>query len=86
MDCSRRKSIYLSDGAVIRLFFGNDTEEPLPSLTGYPAARDTKGNKGGVKAERRFIRVVPKGDFIVIDITTELVARLFRLDNDGDLG
>jgi len=38
------------------LYFGVDPE----SLDGYKIAKHTKGNKDGVKAERRNIRVVPK--------------------------
>ena len=61
------------------LFFGGDVGQPLPSLDGFQVARHTKGNKDGVKAERPSIRVVPRGQFIPIDTTTELVVRLFGL-------
>ena len=63
-------------------YFGNDAGSPLPSLDNYSVARHTKGNKDGVKAERPFIRVIPKGDFTAINTTTELVARLFGLGGE----
>lgn len=60
-------------------FFGAAAGQPLPSLDGYRVGRHTKGNKDGVKAERRSIRVIPKGSFERIHSTSALVNRLFGL-------
>ena len=60
-------------------FFGGDPKQPLPSIDDFPIAKHSKGNKDGVKAERPAIRIVNKGQFAVIDTTTELAMRLFGL-------
>lgn len=61
-------------------FFGNAARLPLPSLDGFRVGKHTKGNKDGVKAERRSIRVVPKRSFETIETTTELVSKLFGIE------
>ena len=62
-------------------FFGGDPGEPLPSLNDFRVAKHTKANAQGVKLERPAIRVIPKGKFIAIDNTRELLAKLFDLGN-----
>ncbi|MBT9147438.1 MAG: hypothetical protein DDT32_01193 [Syntrophomonadaceae bacterium] len=50
---------------------------PLPSLVDRKVAKHTKGDKDGVKAERRNIRVLPKGGFTRIESIENLYVRLF---------
>ena len=59
------------------LYFGAEAGKPLPSLVGRKLAKHTKGNKDGVKAERQYIRVVPKGSFTAIESIENLYAWLF---------
>lgn len=65
-------------------FFGNDDGQPLPSLEEFKIAKHTKGNKDGIKAERPSIRVIPKGQFRIIETTTELAKCLFSLSEPVD--
>lgn len=58
-------------------FFGGPPGMPLPSLTTFKVAKHTKGDKTGTKKERPAIRLLPKGKFIPIETTGELVAALF---------
>lgn len=61
------------------LFFGDEPGKPLPSLDGMRIAKTTKANADGIKKERHAIRVVPKGRFMELAGTRELVERLFGL-------
>lgn len=61
-------------------YFGAAPGDRLPDLTGYKIARHTKGNSEGVKAERKNVRVVPKGAFQTIECIEVLYARLFGSD------
>lgn len=65
-------------------FYGSDDGQPLPSLEGFNIAKHTKGNKDGIKAERPSIRVIPKGQFRIIETTTELAKCLFSLSEPVD--
>ncbi len=58
-------------------WFGNVTGEPLPDLTEFPAARHTKGDATGFKAERPRIAVINKSRFEILDTIEDVVARLF---------
>lgn len=59
------------------LFFGQDAGQQLPSLDNYKSAKHTKGNKTGVKKIRPNIKAIPKGKFIKIENTIELLHKLF---------
>lgn len=59
------------------LYFGAEAGKPLPSLLDRKVAKHTKGNKGGVKTERRNIRVLPKNSFTAITSIENLYVRLF---------
>lgn len=61
-------------------FFGGAPGEPLPSLDGFRVGRHTKGNAEGVKAERPSIRVIPKGQFVAVGTTRELLGVLFGVE------
>ena len=60
-------------------FFGGAPGKPLPTLDDFRVAKHTKANAQGVKLERPAIRLVPKGKFVAIADTRELLARLFGL-------
>jgi len=64
------------------LFFGGEPGQPLPALDQFRVARHTKPNANKLKAERPSIRVIPKGQFSVINTTTELVQQLFGLGEE----
>lgn len=59
------------------LFFGGAPGLPLPSLEDMKAAKHTKGDKDGLKAERPNIRVVNKGRFERLDNIKALSQALF---------
>ena len=59
------------------LFFGGLPGEPLPDLSAFSIARQTKGNAAGVKAERPAIRSVSKGQFTRYDSAIEVYEALF---------
>jgi hypothetical protein len=74
------------NGCVIWIYFDEETLRLGPffyfdvnaaSLGMRKIAKHTKGNKDGVKAERRNIRVVPKGSFTKIDSIEDTYAQLF---------
>jgi hypothetical protein len=60
-------------------FFGSAPGHSLPDLGNFRIAKHTKGNAQGVKKDRPAIRVVPKGQFTVVDTTRELLQTLFGL-------
>lgn len=61
------------------LFFGGSPGSPLPDLGGLKVAHHTKANASGLKAERPNIRVVPKGQFEVVNSVPLLYERLFGI-------
>jgi len=61
------------------LYFGDEAGKPLRSIVDYKVAKHTKANAQGVKLERSAIRLVPKGHFLKIATTRELVGHLFDL-------
>ena len=74
-------------GCVVWIYFNEDTLHLGPffyfevneeSLGMRKIAKHTKGNKDGVKAERRNMRVVPKGSFTKINSIEDIYARLFE--------
>ena len=69
-----------ADSARMKLsyrYFGGAAGEPLPSLSGFPVAKHTKGNAEGFKAERPSMRVVAQKHFQSILTTQELFSKLF---------
>jgi hypothetical protein len=74
-------------GCVVWIYFDEDTlqlgpfyyfEATKESLGTRKVAKHAKGNKDGVKAERKNIRVVPKGSFTKIDSIADTYAQLFK--------
>ena len=61
------------------LWFGGLPGEPFPDITGFRVAKHTKGNSEGVKAERKNIRVIPKGKFAKVDSMSGVIEMLFGL-------
>jgi len=61
------------------LFFGDAPGKPLPALDGFQVGKHTKASKTGIKAERPFIRVIPKRHFEPLPSITDLVQKLFGL-------
>lgn len=59
------------------LFFGAEPGFPLPSLDAFKVAKHTKGNKEGVKMERRNLRVVRMSQFRKIADVSALYMALF---------
>jgi hypothetical protein len=59
------------------LFFGGKPGEPMPSLDAKRVARHTKGNKDGLKTERKNIRVLPKGNFRQLPSAEAVYENLF---------
>ncbi len=59
------------------LFFGAGPGLPLPSLGAFKKAKHTKGNKDGVKTERRNLRVVRKSQFREVADIPALYLALF---------
>jgi hypothetical protein len=60
-------------------FFGAAPGRPLPDLNGYRVGKHPKGNAQGIKSERPDIRLVPRGAFVDVGSTTELLDVLFGL-------
>jgi ADP-ribosyl-[dinitrogen reductase] hydrolase len=58
-------------------WFGGAPGELLPDLGGK-VVRHTKGNKDGVKAERRGLRMLPRNRFVRLETVDELALILFR--------
>lgn len=58
-------------------WFGGAPGEPLPDLSGLPAAKHTKANAQGVKAERKNTRILSKGKFTAAESVVEIYALLF---------
>ena len=59
------------------LFFGNEPGKPLPNIQEFRIAKHTKANAQGTKNERPEIRVIPKGQFTVLNSIEELSGALF---------
>lgn len=59
------------------LWFGGLPGEPLPDLSGFPAATHTKPNSAGVKTPRPRLRVVPGREFESVPTITHLGHKLF---------
>jgi hypothetical protein len=63
-------------------YFGSAAGKPLPRITDYKIAKHTKGDKGGFKAERPNIRVIPIRDFDKLDSIEEVFAQLFEIKSE----
>lgn len=61
------------------LWFGGEPGERLPDLTTFTKAKHTRGNKDGVKRERKNSYRVPKGKFEKLETLGELLNRLFGI-------
>src|SRR5207253_2281697 len=59
------------------LWLGGPPGEPLPDIRDMKVARHTKGNAGGIKAERPNLRIVPRSRFERLDTLDALLCRLF---------
>jgi len=59
-------------------YFGAKAGKPLPNLDKRKIGKHTKGNKDGVKAERKNIRVLPKRSFDKMESIEEIYAQLFK--------
>lgn len=60
------------------LYFGaSEPGKPMESLAGRRAAKHTKGNKDGFKAQRENLRVLPKGAFRSYSSVEEVYEQLF---------
>ncbi len=77
-------------GCVVLVYFSNETLElgpyyfygaapgfPLPSLDHLRIAKHTKGDAGGVKAERPNIRMLNRGQFEKLNTVNDLYEKLF---------
>jgi hypothetical protein len=60
------------------LFFGGAAGLPLPSIGIFQAAKHTKGNAEGVKAERPEIKEIPKNQFKKYSTVQDVYDRLFK--------
>ncbi len=58
-------------------WFGAPPGEPLPDISDFKIAKDSKGNAQGTKLERPTHRVVPRGRFEQLDSLDALLTRLF---------
>jgi len=58
-------------------FFGGLPGEPLPDLTEFKVAKNSRANADGVKTERHNVRSVPKSRFKAVESFEELVVLLF---------
>lgn len=74
-------------GCVVWIYFDHETLQLGPflyfavttaSIDGRRIAKHTKGNKDGIKAERKSICVIPKRDFTKFGTIEDLYAQLFR--------
>ncbi len=61
------------------LYFGGEAGEPLPPIADFRVAKHPKANTQGVKLERAALRVIPKGRFVRVPTTRELIGHLFGL-------
>jgi hypothetical protein len=59
------------------LWYGGNPGRRLPGIGRFKIAKHTKGDSTGHKAERRNLRVVPKGKFTRLETINEVVERLF---------
>lgn len=59
------------------LWLGDLPGKPLPDISGFPPATQTKPNSQGVKTPRPRLRVVPKGEFKSVPTITRLGEKLF---------
>jgi hypothetical protein len=59
------------------LWFGGLPGEPLPDLSKYRQAKNTRANASGVKAMRANTRIVPKSAFVAVADMPALATRLF---------
>ena len=73
-------------GCVVWIYFDQDTLQLGPflyfaasatSLDGRKVAKHTKPSKGGAKAERKSVRVVPKSSFMKFVTIEDLYTKLF---------
>jgi hypothetical protein len=60
------------------LFFGDEIGHPLPSLASFKAAKHTKGDAAGTKAERPAIKQMPKRYFKTLNTITQVYDELFK--------
>lgn len=65
-------------------WFGGPPGEPLPSLERFPVARHTRGDASGTKKQRAGVRVVPRGEFEVVETISGLLNRLFGIGDTSD--
>lgn len=66
---------------LIYRFFGNPPGQSMPDISANDVGKHDKGNSLGEKLERPAIRVVKKAKFRRMSSITELVQRLFILDD-----
>ncbi len=59
------------------LWFGSKPGKPLPDITGFPVAKQTRGNRDGEKSARPNIRVINKGKFEKVATISDLIHLLF---------
>jgi len=59
------------------LWFGGAPGEPLPDVTGFKRAKQTRANAKGVKAARRQTRVIRRNQFELVPTVRDLVSKLF---------
>jgi hypothetical protein len=64
-------------------YFGDNSCGELPSLDNYKTAKKTTKDKGGIKKQRKNIKVVPESEF-KHKSTIELINILFGLDLNED--
>ena len=58
-------------------WFGGALGEPLPDIAAFRRARHSRGNRDGVKAERRNSFVLNQGDFEKLETLDDVLHRLF---------
>ncbi|WP_186080407.1 hypothetical protein [Burkholderia gladioli] len=61
-------------------WFGSEPGLPLPDLSGYATARQTRANALGVKADRTNQRVLKKSAFEQLTGLDDALARLFSIE------
>jgi hypothetical protein len=61
------------------LWFGAESKERLPDISGFAVAKHTKGNSLGKKLERPSTRIIPRSKFVRLNSVEELAERLFGL-------
>ena len=62
------------------LFFGGAAGQRMTDISNYPLAKHTKGDKDGVKKERKNIRKVSKGKFTSYKSIEEIYEQLFSVE------